>query len=67
MAKHRLRMVLLAYRADIDNLMVVGAANKTEWLAGTFSRWGCDHCADACRSSTVPASASTASNAGRFA
>ena len=46
MAKHRLRMVLLTYRADIDNLMVVGAANKTEWLTGTFSKWGCDHCAD---------------------
>ena len=46
MAKHRLRMVLLYYRADVDNLMVVGAANKTEWLTGTFAKWGCDHCAD---------------------
>jgi NAD+ synthase len=26
--------------------MVVGAANRTEWLTGTFSKWGIDHCAD---------------------
>jgi NAD+ synthase len=44
--KHRIRMVLLYYHAEIANLMVVGAANKTEWLTGTFSQWGCDQCAD---------------------
>lgn len=44
--KHRVRMVQLYYQADIRNLMVVGAANKTELLTGTFSKWGCDHCAD---------------------
>ena len=26
--------------------MVVGAANRTEWMTGTFSKWGVDHCAD---------------------
>ncbi|NPD87744.1 MAG: NAD(+) synthase [Asgard group archaeon] len=44
--KHRMRMVILYQYAEINNLMVVGAANKTEWLTGTFSKWGVDHCAD---------------------
>ena len=44
--KHRMRMVLLYHHAEIANLMVVGAANKTEWLTGTFAQWGCDQCAD---------------------
>ena len=46
MIKHRIRMVLLYYHAEISNLMVVGAANKTEFLTGTFCKWGCDQCAD---------------------
>ncbi len=46
MAKHRMRMVALYQYAEIRNLMVVGCANKTEWLTGTFSKWGVDHCAD---------------------
>jgi NAD+ synthase len=41
-----MRMVILYYRAEIQNLMVVGAANKTELLTGTFSKWGVDQCAD---------------------
>jgi NAD+ synthase len=45
-SKHRTRMVMLYQYADVHNLMVVGAANKTEWMTGTFSMWGCDHCAD---------------------
>ena len=44
--KHRLRMVMIYRYADIHNLMVVGAANKTEWLTGTFCKWGVDHSAD---------------------
>jgi NAD+ synthase len=44
--KHRTRMALLYQHAEIANLMVVGAANKTEWLTGTFVQWGCDQCAD---------------------
>ncbi|NJC96683.1 MAG: NAD(+) synthase [Anaerolineae bacterium] len=44
--KHRMRMVFLYHHAQIHNLMVVGAANKTELLTGTFSQWGCDQCAD---------------------
>ncbi|MHA1199509.1 MAG: NAD(+) synthase [Candidatus Heimdallarchaeaceae archaeon] len=44
--KHRMRMVLLYQFAELNNFMVVGAANKTEWLTGTFCKWGVDHCAD---------------------
>jgi NAD+ synthase len=46
MIKHRVRMVMLYQYAEIHNLLVVGAANKTEVLTGTFSQWGCDQCAD---------------------
>ena len=46
MAKHRMRMVWIYQYAERHNLMVVGAANRTEWLTGTFSKWGVDHCAD---------------------
>jgi len=46
MIKHRLRMVKIYHYANIHNLMVVGAANKTELLTGTFAQWGCDQCAD---------------------
>ncbi len=45
-AKHRMRMVVLYQYAEVHNLMVVGAANRTEWLTGTFSKWGVDQCAD---------------------
>ena len=44
--KHRTRMVAIYHYANIHNLMVVGAANKTEFMTGTFSQWGCDQCAD---------------------
>jgi NAD+ synthase len=44
--KHRMRAIVLYNQAEIANLMVVGAANKTEWLTGTFVQWGCDQCAD---------------------
>lgn len=44
--KHRVRMIAIYHFANIHNLMVIGAANKTELLTGTFSQWGCDQCAD---------------------
>jgi NAD+ synthase len=44
--KHRMRMAMLYHHAEIGKLMVAGAANKTEWLTGTFVQWGCDQCAD---------------------
>ena len=44
--KHRMRMVVVYQYAEVHNLMVLGAANRTEWLTGTFSKWGIDHCAD---------------------
>ena len=46
LAKHRTRMVMAYQYAEVHNLMVVGAANRTEWITGTFSKWGIDHCAD---------------------
>jgi NAD+ synthase len=46
LTKHRLRMLLLYQQAEIHQLMVVGAVNRTEWMTGTFSLWGVDHCAD---------------------
>lgn len=45
-AKHRVRMVLLYKEAEQSRGLVIGAANKTEWMTGTFTQWGCDHCAD---------------------
>jgi NAD+ synthase len=45
-AKHRVRILLVYQYAEVHNLIVVGAANRTEWLTGTFSHWGVDHCAD---------------------
>jgi len=44
--KHRVRMVLIYQMAEIENRMVVGAANRTEWMTGNFAYWGVDHCAD---------------------
>jgi NAD+ synthase len=46
MTKHRVRMAKIYQYAEVHNLLVVGAANRTEWLTGTFSKWGIDHCAD---------------------
>jgi NAD+ synthase len=45
-SKHRIRMTIIYQHAEVHNLMIVGAANRTEWLTGTFSQWGVDHCAD---------------------
>jgi NAD+ synthase len=45
-AKHRIRAVLLYKEAERSRGLVIGAANKTEWMTGTFTHWGCDHCAD---------------------
>ena len=46
MAKHRVRMALIYQYAELNNLMVMGAANRTELLTGTFCKWGVDHCSD---------------------
>lgn len=46
MAKHRIRMLIVYQYAEEHNLLVVGAANRTEWLTGTFSQFGIDSCAD---------------------
>lgn len=44
--KHRLRMSFLYYQAELENKLVVGAANKTEYAIGFFVKHGCDHSAD---------------------
>ena len=36
MSKHRIRMVVIYQFAELRNLMVIGAANRTELLTGTF-------------------------------
>ena len=43
--KHRLRMVMLYSYAERENLLVVGTANKTEFLIGFFVKYG-DSAAD---------------------
>jgi NAD+ synthase len=43
--KHRLRMVILYSYAEHENLLVVGTANRTEFLTGFFVKYG-DSAAD---------------------
>ncbi len=45
-AKHRVRSVILFREAERLNGMVIGSANRTEWMTGTFTQFGCDHIAD---------------------
>lgn len=45
-AKHRVRSVLLYREAERLRGLVIGSANRTEWLTGTFTQFGCDHNAD---------------------
>lgn len=44
--KHRLRMVLLYLHGELENKLVVGAANKSEYKIGFFVKHGCDDAAD---------------------
>jgi len=44
--KHRMRMVLLYLYGEIENRLVVGAANKSEYLIGYFVKHGCDDATD---------------------
>jgi NAD+ synthase len=44
--KHRLRMVLLYLYAELENRLVVGAANKSEYQIGFFVKHGCDDASD---------------------
>jgi NAD+ synthase len=45
--KHRMRMLLLYLYAELENRLVVGAANKTEYKIGFFVKHGCDDASDA--------------------
>ena len=44
--KHRMRTLILYYHAESKNLLVAGAANKTELSIGFFVKYGCDDAAD---------------------
>jgi len=44
--KHRLRLTFLYQAAEESNALVVGAANRTEYLTGFFVKFGIDHNAD---------------------
>jgi NAD+ synthase len=45
-AKHRARMITLYFRAELENRLVLGGANRTEVLTGSMVKWG-DSVADA--------------------
>jgi len=44
--KHRLRMVLLYLHGELENRLIVGSANRTEYKTGFFVKHGCDDAAD---------------------
>jgi len=44
--KHRLRMILLYLYAELENRLVVGAGNKSEYKIGYFVKHGCDDATD---------------------
>jgi NAD+ synthase len=44
--KHRLRMLLLYLYGELENRLVVGAANKSESQIGYFVKHGCDDAVD---------------------
>lgn len=44
--KHRLRMVLLYLHGELENRLVVGTANRSEYLIGYFVKHGCDDAVD---------------------
>jgi len=44
--KHRLRLTVLNYFADLNNLLTIGCANQTEYLTGVFTKFGIDGIAD---------------------
>lgn len=43
--KHRIRSALLFYYAELNNYLLAGCANKSEWLTGFFVKYG-DNIAD---------------------
>ncbi len=45
-AKHRMRMVMVYFYGEANNLLVAGAANQSEGLTGLFCKFGVDNNAD---------------------
>ena len=44
--KHRLRMLLLYLYGEVENRLIVGTANKSEYQIGYFVKHGCDDATD---------------------
>jgi NAD+ synthase len=44
--KHRMRMILLYYYGELENRLIVGAANRSEYEIGYFVKHGCDDATD---------------------
>jgi NAD+ synthase len=44
--KHRMRMVLLYLHGELEDRLIVGAANKSEYQIGYFVKHGCDDATD---------------------
>jgi NAD+ synthase len=44
--KHRMRMIMLYYYGELENRLVVGAANKSEYEIGYYVKHGCDDATD---------------------
>jgi NAD+ synthase len=40
LAKVRMRLVAIYLAAELENLLVVGTSNYTEWMTGWFAKWG---------------------------
>ncbi len=40
LAKVRMRMVAIYLAAELENRLVVGTSNYTEWMTGWFAKWG---------------------------
>jgi NAD+ synthase len=40
LAKVRMRMVSIYLTAELENRLVVGTSNYTEWMTGWFAKWG---------------------------
>ncbi len=40
LAKVRMRLIAIYLAAELENLLVVGTSNYTEWMTGWFAKWG---------------------------
>lgn len=45
-AKHRMRLVMIYLHGELENRLIVGASNRSEYLTGLFVKFGIDDSAD---------------------